>query len=335
MKTILMVGTFLCSITLSQGTTLSFEDLPGPPGQVPSNYEGLTWTNWVHYGTPLSPFNPGTGQVRLFPQTTTAKIQFGQDVTFVGAWLAGQAYDQYFEGYKNGIKLFESSHIANDQSNFGQSFTLNWTGVDEIRLQAGDADRTAFDDLQYNTCTPPPPNMVSWWPGDGNANDIQDGNSPTETFGAPQFVTAEVGQGFKFDGDDGYAVPDDDSLDFDASESFTIETWVRVDGSPASESAVVEKFGGFIGYRLSVISAGGIKFEISTASGNLTWINPMTFNDFHHVAVVADRALGTLTFIFILMARSQTCQTRSLLAVRPTRPGFSSAIPRPELRSMA
>jgi hypothetical protein len=73
--------------------------------------------------------------------------------------LAGQAWDQYFEGYKNGIKLFESSR-ENDHNNFGQLFTLNWTGVDEIRLQAGDADRTALDDLQYNTCLASP-NMVS------------------------------------------------------------------------------------------------------------------------------------------------------------------------------
>jgi VPDSG-CTERM motif len=150
MKTILMVGTFLCSITLSQATTLTFEDLGTATGSVPSNYAGLTWTNWVHYGQPLPPFDPSSGQVRLLPQTTTATILFGQDVTFVGAWLAGHAFDQYFEGYNNGIKIFESSHAANDGSNFGQLFTLNWTGVDEIRFQAGSPDQTAFDDLQYN-----------------------------------------------------------------------------------------------------------------------------------------------------------------------------------------
>jgi VPDSG-CTERM motif len=149
-----MVGTFLCSITLSQATTLSFEDLGTATGPVPSNYAGLSWANWIHYGQFLPPFNPGSGQVRLFPQTTTATIQFPQDVTFVGAWLAGQAYDQYFEGYNNGIKLFESSHVANDGSNFGQFFTLNWTGVDEIRFQAASADRTAFDDLEYNLLGP-------------------------------------------------------------------------------------------------------------------------------------------------------------------------------------
>jgi len=37
-----------------------------------------------------------------------------------------------------------------------------------------------------NPCIPPPYGMVSWWPGDGNANDIQDGNSATQTIGTPQ-----------------------------------------------------------------------------------------------------------------------------------------------------
>src|SRR5207248_1831917 len=34
------------------------------------------------------------------------------------------------------------------------------------------------------TCTPPPPNMVSWLPGDGNANDIQGNNNGTRQNGA-------------------------------------------------------------------------------------------------------------------------------------------------------
>src|SRR5439155_8470225 len=29
------------------------------------------------------------------------------------------------------------------------------------------------------TCVTPPSGMVSWWPGDGNANDIQGGNNGT------------------------------------------------------------------------------------------------------------------------------------------------------------
>jgi hypothetical protein len=146
MKTMLMAGAFLCSITLSQATMLTFEDLPGL-GPVPSNYAGLIWSSWVHFDQPLPPFNAGSGQVRLDPGSS-GTFQFGQDVTFVGAWLAGHATNQYFEGYNNGIKLFESPHTANDGSNFGQFFTLNWTGVDEIRVYTG--GQAVFDDLEYN-----------------------------------------------------------------------------------------------------------------------------------------------------------------------------------------
>jgi hypothetical protein len=34
------------------------------------------------------------------------------------------------------------------------------------------------------TCTPPPSGMISSWPADGNANDIQDGNNGTLQNGA-------------------------------------------------------------------------------------------------------------------------------------------------------
>ena len=173
------------------------------------------------------------------------------------------------------------------------------TALASCLLASGLLGLLAMNEAAAQTCTSPPPDMISWWPGDGNPNDIQDGNSPTETFGAPQFVSAEVGQGIKFDGDDGYAVPDDDSLDFDASESFTIETWVRIDGPPANESAVVEKLASFVGYRLSVITNPfvGIRFLIVDEDGmTQQWITQIIDNDFHHVAVVADRAAGTLSF---------------------------------------
>jgi hypothetical protein len=53
------------------------------------------------------------------------------------------------------------------------------------------------------SCTPPPTGMVAWWLGDGNANDIQDGNDGTLQNGAT-FGTGEVGQAFSFDGTDNF-----------------------------------------------------------------------------------------------------------------------------------
>ncbi len=36
------------------------------------------------------------------------------------------------------------------------------------------------------TCVQPPSELVSWWPGDGNADDIQNGNDATLQNGAAE-----------------------------------------------------------------------------------------------------------------------------------------------------
>jgi hypothetical protein len=46
-------------------------------------------------------------------------------------------------------------------------------------------------------CVPPPTGMVSWWPGDGNATDIQTGDSATVTGGAT-FAPGMVEEAFSF-----------------------------------------------------------------------------------------------------------------------------------------
>jgi len=48
-----------------------------------------------------------------------------------------------------------------------------------------------------NVCTPPPAGMVSWWPGNGNGDDVQNGNNVTLYNGA-SFVAGMVGQAFNF-----------------------------------------------------------------------------------------------------------------------------------------
>ena len=59
-----------------------------------------------------------------------------------------------------------------------------------------------------------PPNLVSWWHAEGNANDSADGNNGTLQNGAT-FGTGRSGQAFSFDGVDDYVnVPDaDNSID--------------------------------------------------------------------------------------------------------------------------
>ena len=57
-------------------------------------------------------------------------------------------------------------------------------------------------------CAPPPSGLVSWWPGEGNANDIM-GNNNGFLQGGMSFTAGEVGQAFNFDGTSGYvSIPD-------------------------------------------------------------------------------------------------------------------------------
>ena len=83
----------------------------------------------------------------------------------------------------------------------------------------------ATNQAVQQTCTPPPPNMTSWWPGDGNANDIQDGNHGTLLNGAA-FAPGMVGQAFSFDGvDDFVEVPNSPSLN--PTNQITVDAWYK------------------------------------------------------------------------------------------------------------
>lgn len=73
-------------------------------------------------------------------------------------------------------------------------------------------------------CTRVPPGLVSWWPGDGDAYDIQDGN-----FGLPQngaaFAAGAVGLAFSFDGiTNGANFGNPAALQL---QTFTIDAWVK------------------------------------------------------------------------------------------------------------
>ena len=60
----------------------------------------------------------------------------------------------------------------------------------------------ATNEAVEQTCAPPPPNMVSWWPGDGNASDIQGSNNGTLE-GTATFAPGKVEQAFSFNGVNG------------------------------------------------------------------------------------------------------------------------------------
>src|SRR5262245_45350712 len=95
------------------------------------------------------------------------------------------------------------------------------------------------------TCFSAPTNVVGWWPGDGNANDIVGTNNGTLQGGATAAAAGMVGSAFTFDGTNGFVqIPNSASL---RPTNLTIEAWVRFScldsagsgGSPAGDQYIV------------------------------------------------------------------------------------------------
>src|SRR5947209_5086598 len=76
-------------------------------------------------------------------------------------------------------------------------------------------------------CTTPPPGLVSWWPGEGNGNDLM-GNNPATVNSGVIYSTGVVGQAFNFVGSTGgIAVAASPSLNVGLSNGFSVECWLK------------------------------------------------------------------------------------------------------------
>ncbi len=155
---------------------------------------------------------------------------------------------------------------------------------------------------QAASCLQPPANLVGWWPGDGNANDIAGTNENGTLMGGAIATAAGLdGQAFSFDGTSGFVqIPDSPALD---PANLTIETWVRFAsldssgfGAPAGDQYMVFKQNShattFEGYDLSKTRVAGgdvFRFLLSSAAGQSVEIHSTTFltaGVWYHVAAV-------------------------------------------------
>src|SRR5947208_7440549 len=129
---------------------------------------------------------------------------------------------------------------------------------------------------QVQTCTSAPPNMVSWWPGDGNANDIQGSNNGTLQNGAT-FAAGNVGQAFSFDGvNDFIQIPDAPDL---TPSSITLDAWVKPTtvSTGADGQVIVSKYNSNnpatngASWILLMLNTGKVRFVVyqQSASNNL------------------------------------------------------------------
>lgn len=161
-----------------------------------------------------------------------------------------------------------------------------------------------------DSCVSPPPQMVSWWAGDGNANDIQDSNNGTLQ-GGTAFGAGEVGLAFDFNGSNQYVViPNSASLE---PQQLTVDAWVYVrslgDLDPLGSDVIFSKdltSSDGISYallasqpglppatRLPCASTDGCFFAVvALTSGGFPGLSgfgsPFEFNQWYHVAMTWD-----------------------------------------------
>jgi hypothetical protein len=139
--------------------------------------------------------------------------------------------------------------------------------------------------------------MVSWWPGDGNADDIQDDNDGTLQNGAT-FASGKVGQGFSLDGVDDYVdVVDATNL---KPDQLTVDAWIQGSVLPSIHYFIVAKSGssGEFGYELGITgetdkhAAGLARFSVLTGDGqpfgDAVGLTNILDGEFHHIAGTYD-----------------------------------------------
>ena len=108
--------------------------------------------------------------------------------------------------------------------------TFTAPGTYVLRLTASDSQFTASDDVTIAVnpypCITPPKGLVSWWPGDGNYEELVSANNGNPATSAT-FVTGMVAQTFSFNGasTSGFSVPDSRTLKF--TGAISIAAWVN------------------------------------------------------------------------------------------------------------
>lgn len=173
-----------------------------------------------------------------------------------------------------------------------------------------------------SSCVAPASGLVSWWPGDGNANDIDGGNSGTLQNGAT-FAPGIAGQAFSLDGVDDF-VNISGRPTLEVTSQFTLEAWIRPTDF-SDNHQIISKFGspGNWAYQIGVApaNAGSLRSDVS-GNGNTydTLFAPpslLTVGQWAHVATTFNAGLWKL-YINGVEVASKTSSVTSIFSAGST-----------------
>jgi len=186
---------------------------------------------------------------------------------------------------------------------------LALAGVTSLIALPSYSSRVTVKVTAQSVCVTPPSGMVSWWPGDGNANDIQGSNSGTLQGGAT-FAPGMVGQGFSLNGTSAYvSIPDSPSVSI--TGQISIDAWIKPNSvSGPSAQAIVSKYNTACpslgteqrSYVFIVLPGGRLRFCVYSGGSDqyhcVDTTNPIAANVFTHVAATFNPATqGTKIYV--------------------------------------
>ncbi len=199
------------------------------------------------------------------------------------------------------VRIGVAVHVAGNFANFWDGL-IDEAGIYNRALSASEIQSiynagSAGKCQTLPVCVTPPSGLISWWPGDDNANDIKDGNNGTLVNGAT-FAAGKVGQAFSFDGVNDYLeIPENGSLDL--SGDFTLETWIKPEAYSVVPSPVITKYnysGGNlanVSWQLDILNDGNVQFGVACGTNSSTELmyqqttnTVVSLNVFTHLAAV-------------------------------------------------
>jgi hypothetical protein len=196
----------------------------------------------------------------------------------------------YSAGFGQGEHFLGSTSVTTD-ANCSATF-----GPLSFPLPTGDtvATATATRLGPLAGCVTPPSGMVSWWPGDDNANDIQDGNNGTIQ-GDITFAPGMVGQAFSSSGSGSVMIGNPANLQL---QDFTIDAWVKLSTTSLTGGgpAIVSYGSGGYGFGVAGPSQCGTGqlFLTKVGTDHVCSTTAISDTNWHHAAVT--KSGTTVTF---------------------------------------
>ena len=148
-----------------------------------------------------------------------------------------------------------------------------------------------------------PDNLISYWKLDETGSpatfiDSKGSNNGSCTTECPSTDIGKINGAMYFEGSDEVDVPDiNDSLDFDSTDSFSVELWLISIHDPSVTEVLIGRKGAVMEWRLGINTSGIAEFMATDSDGNSFSVqgtnsipdNLVNDGKWHHIAAVQDR----------------------------------------------